>query len=56
MGKDAYHVALYLNIFDMLNLFGGNQNQDIRHTEATVIRNKKEMVERQEFTVLFKAS
>lgn len=46
MGKDTNNVVLYLNIFNMLNLFSGHQNQDINHPEATVIRNKNEMVER----------
>lgn len=52
MGKDANNVVLYLNIFDMLGLFSGDQNQHRRHTEATLVRN--EMVER--FNVLYKAS
>lgn len=54
MGKDANNVVLYLNIFDLLGLFSGDQNQDRRHTEATLVRNKNEMVER--FNVLYKAS
>lgn len=54
MGKDENNVVLYLNIFDMLDLFSGDQNQDIRHMEANVVRNKNEMVER--FDILYKAS
>lgn len=54
MGKDENNVVLYLNIFDMLGLFSGDQNQDIRHMEANVVRNKNEMVER--FNILYKAS
>lgn len=54
MGKDANNVVLCLNIFDMLGLFSGDQNQDIRHVEANVVRNKNEMVER--FNILYKAS
>lgn len=54
MGKDANNVVLYLNIFDMLGLFSGDQNQDRRHTEATLVRNKNEMLER--FNVLYKTS
>lgn len=54
MGKDANNVVLCLNIFDMLGLFSGDQNQDIRHAEANVVRNKNEMVER--FNILYKAS
>lgn len=54
MGKDENNVVLYLNIFDMLDLFSGDQNQDIRHMEANVVRNKNEMVER--FNILYKAS
>lgn len=54
MGKDENNVVLYLNIFDMLGPFSGDQNQDIRHMEANVVRNKNEMVER--FNILYKAS
>lgn len=54
MGKDENNVVLYLNIFDMLGLFSGDQNQDIRHMEANVVRNKNEMVEK--FNILYKAS
>lgn len=46
--------SIWIFLICMLGLFSGDQNQDIRHTEATLVRNNNEMVER--FTVLYKAS